>query len=82
MAASRRATAWTMRDEEIATACQWAENHVAGAPCGIMDQMTSACGRRDRLLRLRCQPDDREGHVAIPAGFRFYGIDSAASGTP
>ena len=46
-----------MRDEEIAIASQWAENHVAGAPCGIMDQMTSACGRRDRLLRLRCQPD-------------------------
>ena len=65
-----------MRDEEIATASQWAENHVAGAPCGIMDQMTSACGRRDRLLRLRCQPDIVEGHVAIPEGWRFYGIDS------
>jgi L-arabinokinase len=65
-----------LRDEEIATASQWAENHVAGAPCGIMDQMTSACGRHDRLLRLRCQPDVVEGHVAIPAGFRFYGIDS------
>jgi galactokinase len=53
-----------------------AENTIVGAPCGIMDQMTSACGRRDRLLRLRCQPDVVEGHVAIPAGFRFYGIDS------
>jgi L-arabinokinase len=65
-----------MSAEAIATAGQWAENHVAGAPCGIMDQMTSACGRRDRLLRLRCQPDRVEGHVAIPDGFRFYGIDS------
>jgi galactokinase len=65
-----------MRDEEIALASQWAENHVAGAPCGIMDQMTSACGRRDRLLRLRCQPDIVEGHLAIPPGWRFYGIDS------
>jgi galactokinase len=62
--------------EEIALASQWAENHVAGAPCGIMDQMTSACGRRDHLLRLRCQPAIIEGHVAIPPGFRFYGIDS------
>ncbi|MEO8561775.1 MAG: GHMP kinase [bacterium] len=62
--------------EEIATTAQWTENHIAGAPCGIMDQMTSACGRRDRLLRLRCQPDVVEGHVAIPPGFRFYGIDS------
>jgi L-arabinokinase len=65
-----------MRDEAIAIASQWAENHVAGAPCGIMDQMTSACGRRDRLLRLRCQPDIVEGYVDIPRGWRFYGIDS------
>ncbi|MEO8337077.1 MAG: galactokinase family protein [bacterium] len=61
---------------EIALACQWAENHVARAPCGVMDQMTSACGRRDHLLRLRCQPATIEGHVAVPAGYRFYGIDS------
>jgi galactokinase len=61
---------------ELASACQWVENHVVGAPCGIMDQMTSACGERDRLLRLRCQPATIEGYVAIPRGYRFYGIDS------
>ena len=60
----------------LATACQWAENHIAGAPCGIMDQMTSALGLRDRLLRLRCQPAIVEGHVTVPPGYRFYGIDS------
>ena len=60
----------------LATACQWAENHIASAPCGIMDQMTSALGRHDRLLRLRCQPAAVEGHITIPAGYRFYGIDS------
>jgi L-arabinokinase len=65
-----------MTGEEIATASQWAENHIAGAPCGIMDQMTSACGRRDRLLRLLCQPGIVEGHVDVPRGFRLYGIDS------
>lgn len=62
----------------IAHECQWVENHVVGAPCGIMDQMTSACGRRGRLLRLLCQPDVVEGHVDIPAGYRLYGIDSGA----
>ena len=66
----------SMTGTAIATACQWAENHVAGAPCGIMDQMTSALGRADRLLRLRCQPAIVEGHVAVPSGYRFYGIDS------
>ena len=62
--------------EQVAIAAQWAENTVAGAPCGIMDQMTSACGRADHLLRLRCRPATIEGHVAIPHGYRFYGIDS------
>jgi galactokinase len=61
---------------DLAAACQWVENHVVGAPCGIMDQMTSACGRRNRLLRLRCQPATIEGYLEIPAGYRFYGIDS------
>ena len=65
-----------MTGAHLAAACQWAENHIAGAPCGIMDQMTSALGQRDRLLRLRCQPAMVEGHVAVPAGYRFYGIDS------
>jgi L-arabinokinase len=60
----------------LAAACQWAENHVARAPCGIMDQMTSALGRHDRLLRLRCQPAGVEGLVAVPEGYCFYGIDS------
>jgi L-arabinokinase len=61
---------------ELATECQWVENHVVGAPCGIMDQMTSACGRQQRLLRLRCQPGTIEGYVDVPEGYRFYGIDS------
>jgi galactokinase len=57
-------------------ACQRVENDVVGAPCGIMDQMTSACGEADHLLRLRCQPATIEGHVAVPSGYRFYGVDS------
>ena len=68
-----------MTAAELAWACQAVENYVVGAPCGIMDQMTSACGRRDRLLRLRCQPGMIEGYVEIPAGYRFYGIDSGIS---
>jgi len=65
-----------MDGASLATECQWAENHIARAPCGIMDQMTSALGRHDRLLRLRCQPATVEGHVTVPDGYRFYGIDS------
>lgn len=65
-----------MTPPDLAAACQRVENLVAGAPCGIMDQMTSACGRRDRLLRLRCQPGTIEGYLEVPPGYRFYGIDS------
>ena len=65
--------------EDLAALCQRVENQVVGAPCGIMDQMTSACGRKDRLLQLRCQPGTIEGYVEIPPGYRFYGIDSGIS---
>jgi L-arabinokinase len=60
----------------IASACQWAENFIAGAPCGIMDQMTSVLGKRDRLLALTCQPATLGGYIDVPHGYRFYGIDS------
>lgn len=68
-----------VRPEELAAACQQVENHIVGAPCGIMDQMTSAVGRKDRLLRLRCQPATVEGYIEIPRGLRFFGIDSGIS---
>ena len=65
--------------EELAALCQRVENHVVGAPCGIMDQMTSACGKQDHLLQLHCQPGTIEGYIAVPPGYRFYGIDSGLS---
>ena len=64
---------------ELAALCQRVENEVVGAPCGIMDQMTSACGRKDKLLKLHCQPATIEGYIDVPEGYRFYGIDSGIS---
>ncbi len=64
------------RPEQVGTWCQCAENRVVGAPCGIMDQMASACGRADALLRLRCQPATIEGYVKLPRGLALWGIDS------
>jgi L-arabinokinase len=61
---------------EIAVLCQMAENRVAGAPCGIMDQMTSACGNDDSLLALLCQPAELKPPVKVPDEIRFWGIDS------
>jgi len=61
---------------ELARLCQMAENFVVGAPCGIMDQMTSALGQADALLSLLCQPAKVQGFVPLPSSIRFWGIDS------
>jgi L-arabinokinase len=61
---------------ELAFLCQKVENLVACAPCGVMDQMTSACGEADKLLALLCQPGEPKGTVALPAGLEVWGVDS------
>lgn len=61
---------------ETARLCQRAENLVVGAPCGIMDQMTSALGRADHLLALLCQPAEVQGFVPLPEAAGVWGIDS------
>jgi galactokinase len=61
---------------ELGLLCQMVENRVAGAPCGIMDQMTSACGEADRLLELLCQPCALKGTLAVPDELELWGIDS------
>ena len=60
----------------LARLCQRVENEWVGAPCGIMDQVTSACGEEGKLLLLRCQPHTIEGYTTIPAGWTVFGIDS------
>lgn len=62
--------------QEIARLSQKVENLIAGAPCGIMDQMTSACGEENQLLELLCQPDLVKGSVELPDGLELWGIDS------
>jgi L-arabinokinase len=61
---------------ELAILCQKVENLVVGAPCGVMDQMTSACGQQDMLLALLCQPAELEPPVALPPELAVWGIDS------
>jgi L-arabinokinase len=61
---------------EIALLCQKVENLVVGAPCGVMDQMSSVFGEADRLMVLRCQPAEREPSIAVPEALSFWGIDS------
>jgi galactokinase len=66
----------TIDAREMALLCQTVENRVAGAPCGVMDQMTASCGEANRLLALRCQPAELLGMTAVPDEVAFWGLDS------
>ncbi|XP_028802273.1 L-arabinokinase [Neltuma alba] len=61
---------------DLALLCQKVENHIVGAPCGVMDQMASACGEANKLLAMICQPAEIVGLVEIPNHIRVWGIDS------
>jgi L-arabinokinase len=60
----------------IAKLGQMAENHVVGAPCGIMDQIAITSGHRGRLTHILCRPGEIRGEIDIPAGTGFVGINS------
>ena len=60
----------------LARLCQRAENEVVGAPCGLMDQMTSALGEAGALFALHCVPDRVLEPVPMADGFAAWGIDS------
>ena len=62
--------------KELAVLCQKVENLIVGAPCGIMDQMTSVKGEKNKFLSLVCQPAELRGTVSVPDGIAFWGIDS------
>jgi L-arabinokinase len=60
----------------VALLCQRIENLVVGAPCGVMDQMTSSCGSAGQLLPILCQPARLGPRLAIPPSIGIWGIDS------
>ncbi len=61
---------------ELAVFAQKAENLVVGAPCGLMDQLTTHLGQKNKLLPLICQPHEVFDPITIPKGISFSGIDS------
>ncbi|XP_062025218.1 L-arabinokinase-like [Rosa rugosa] len=76
MSAIAAAHGLSISPRDLALLCQKVENHIVGAPCGVMDQMTSACGEANKLLAMVCQPAEVLGLVEIPGHVRFWGIDS------
>jgi L-arabinokinase len=76
MQAVSAAFAVPIEPREMALLCQKVENLVVGAPCGVMDQMTSVCGETNRLLALLCQPAELCGMVELPPDVAVWGLDS------
>lgn len=63
---------------EIARIAQIVENRIVGAPCGIMDQVTSAAGSWTKMLSILCQPDKILEFVSCPLQVSFVGIHTKA----
>ncbi|HUE82058.1 MAG TPA: hypothetical protein VMM84_08075 [Pyrinomonadaceae bacterium] len=76
MSAVAAAYSIDLEPRELALLCQQVENLVVGAPCGVMDQMTSACGEANQLLALLCQPAELLGTISLPNGLAVWGLDS------
>src|SRR4051812_49158177 len=78
MAALAGAFDVTLSASDLALLCQKAEHLVAGAPCGVMDQMACVFGEPDALMALLCQPAQRLPPIPIPDDIAFWGLDSGA----
>ena len=61
---------------DLAIYCQKVENLIVGAPCGIMDQMSSAACKENELIELLCQPAELQGSIKIPDDLEVWGLDS------
>ena len=60
----------------LASLCQRVENEVVGAPCGLMDQVSSCYGEAGSLLQMVCQPHALQPPLHLPAGVKVVGINS------
>ena len=69
-------TCHTLDAMKVAAMCQAVENQVVGAPCGIMDQVSSTFCETGKLMRMVCQPHEVKEPVPLPAGVRAIGINS------
>jgi L-arabinokinase len=75
-----------LKGTRLAHLGQRAENHLVGAPCGLMDQLTAQHGKHGSLLPILCQPDQLGELVKLPAGALVVGwpsgVKHAVSASP
>lgn len=65
-----------MEEYEIPIIAQKAENLVAGAACGLMDQLTANTSKKNKLIPIICQPHTVFHPIDIPDQIYFVGINS------
>lgn len=65
-----------LKGTKLAHLGQRAENHLVGAPCGLMDQLTVQHGKYGWLLPILCRPDQLGDLVKLPRGVLVVGWPS------
>jgi galactokinase len=60
---------------ELAQLCQRAEQRASGVPCGLMDQLASACGRAEHALLIDFAALDIE-YLPVPPGAEIVVVNS------
>ena len=76
--AAAGALGYRLEPRRLALLGHRAEQLVARAPCGSMDQMTATYAEEAHILALICRPAEIVGSFAPPAGLTIWGIDSGA----
>jgi len=66
--------------EDLARACQAAEQRASGVPCGILDQLASAAGREGHAFVLDCTTLERT-YVPVPDGIEVRVVHSGQERT-
>ena len=61
--------------KELVGICRKAENEFVGMPCGILDQASSAFGKKDHLVLIDCETESASS-LPMPAESRLWVIDS------
>jgi galactokinase len=79
IATARALGAGSLDPLRLAALCQEAENHVVGAPCGIMDQVTVALGTPGAVLPILCRSASVADVVALPEGLELVGWPTGAA---
>lgn len=74
--AMEKAFDFSLGKYDLPLLAQKVENLIVGAPCGLMDQLSTYLGEEDKLLPIICQPVEVFDPIPIPDKIHFPAIDS------